>query len=250
MNDKTAVTFLNEMGMVSPWMNAAGFLSYLPPSRMEFEVELGAFVPPPLTFTPRTPAENRTLISYPGGFLLHNAIPNPGLQAAVKQYGNRWAKLHLPVWLHLFVENEEEAVQMSAIADDLENVQVVEIELPVRISNRARFSILDAARGEKPLIAALPLNEVDREFVIGCAENRVSAVVISAPRGRMANNGSWVNGRLFGPSLLPQLMLTLERCRKIELPLIAGCGIYSVQDGEILLRAGAAALQVDAALWI
>lgn len=251
MNGQPSFSFLTEMGIASPWMNAAGFLSYLPPAKLDFEVELGVFIPPPLTLQPRTPAENRALIAYPGGFLLHNAIPNPGINTAVKQYAKRWAKLQLPVWLHLFVENEEEAYEMSAVADELENVLAVELELPIRISNRARLAILAAARGEKPLIAALPMNEVDREFVIGCADNGVSAVVISAPRGRMMNPGGfWVNGRLYGPSLIPQLILTLERCRKIDLPLIAGCGIFSVQDGEKLLKAGAAALQVDAALWV
>lgn len=250
MSGQERNNFLAELGLDSPWMNVAGFLGYLPPTRLEFAVQWGAFLPPPLTFQARTPAENRALLHYPGGFLLHNALPNPGLPSAVKQYAKRWAKVKLPVWLHLFIENEEEAAQMSALADELENVLAIEVELPVRASNKARLAILNAARGEKPLLAVLPLNEVDREMIAACANSGVAGLVMAAPRGRLLKDGAWVNGRLYGPSLLPQVVLTLERYRKIGLPLIAGCGIYSAREGEQLLRAGASALQVDAVLWI
>lgn len=170
--------------------------------------------------------------------------------AAVKQYAKKWAKCKVPVWLQIFVENEDEAAQMSAVADELENVLAVQVELPLRTSNKTRLAILNAAKGEKPLLAVLPAPEVERELLLGCTGLGVSGVVLAAPRGRMYANGGWVNGRLYGPSLLPQMVFALERNRRFGLPLIAGSGIFSVGAGEQLLQAGAAALQVDAALWI
>lgn len=250
MSTQAANRFLDEIGLLTPWMNVAGFLGYLPPARTEFEAELAAFVPPVLTLQQRLPAENRALLQHSGGFLLHNALPNPGMLAAVKQYAKKWTKVKVPVWLQLFVENENEAAQMSAIADELENVLAVQVELPLRTSNKTRLAILNAAKGEKPLLAVLPAPEVERELLVGCAGLGVSGVVLAAPRGRIYANGSWVNGRLYGPSLLPQMVFALERNRRFGLPLIAGSGIFSVAAGEQLLNAGAAALQVDAALWI
>ncbi len=250
MSAHNAERFLDEMGLVSPWMNVAGFLGYLPPAHLEFGAEMGAFVPPMLTRQARNVAENRALLPYSGGFLLHNASPNPGITAALRQYAKRWSNLKLPVWLHLFAENEEEAAQMSALADELENVLAVQIEVPLRMANKARLAIWNAARGEKPLLAVLPLDEVQRDLVSGCAALGLSGLVLAAPRGRMRKNESWVNGRLYGPALLPQMVLALERYRKMGLPLIAGGGVYSLEEGDMLLKAGAVALQVDAALWI
>lgn len=250
MSPTPAQGFMDEIGLPSPWMNVAGFLGYLPPARMDFEAEMGAFVPPVLTLQQQLPAENRALIQYTGGFLLHNALPNPGMGTIIKQYAKKWARVKVPVWLQVFAENEDEAAQMSALADELENVLALQVEFPLRTSTRTRLAILNAAKGEKPLLAVLPAAEVDREFLTGCASQGVSGAVLAAPRGRLMARDGWVNGRLYGPSLLPQIVFALERHRRFGFPLIAGSGIFSVAAGEQLLKAGAAALQVDAALWI
>lgn len=250
MNLEKSQAFCLEMGLASPWMNAAGFLGYLPPAHLEFSELMGVFIPPPLSDLSRSPVVNRTAISYPGGFLLHTAFPNPGLKAAVRQYRPRWSKLHLPVWLHLLPVDEVEAAEMSKLADDLDNVIAIEVEPPARISLHERLSILTAARGEKPILAVVPLDEVSREFITGCEEGGISAAILTAPRGRLLRAGHWVNGRLYGPSLYPQMAMTLARFVKCNLPLIAGCGVFSIEAGQELLEAGATALQVDGALWI
>jgi len=249
MNHQVNQAFLEEIGLESPWMNAAGFFGYMPPAHNEFNAPMGAFLPPPLTVEPRSPVENRALIRYPGGVLLHTALPNPGIKTAIRLYALRWSRLHLPVWLHLMPADVEEACEMSALADELENILAIEIELPLRFSVRDKLAMLNAAKGEKPVLAAIGVDEVDSDFILGCRSIGVNAVVLSAPRGRLLHKGQWVNGRLYGPALFPQMSLVLMRYRKIGLPLIAGCGVFTPEGGQELLDAGAAAVQVDAALW-
>jgi len=65
----------------------------------------------------------------------------------------------------------------------------------------------------------------------------------------MLQDGKCRQGSLYGPALHPQLMAALHRLRGLNLPLIAGCGIFSIEHGEAALEAGAAALQVDAWMW-
>jgi dihydroorotate dehydrogenase len=242
--------FCMEMGLISPWMNVAGFLGYLPPAHLGVSEPMGVFLPPPLSYSARIPAANRTAIPYPGGVLLHTTLPNPGLKTAIRQYGNRWSKLHLPVWLRLLPADVFEAAEMSKLADDLENVIAIEVETPADCTFPERLDILIAARGEKPIFAVLPFQEISREFLSECAKNGMSGVVLSAPRGRMKQDGKWVNGRLYGPALYPQIGMTLARFARDGLPLIVGCGVYSIEAGKELLEVGAAALQVDTLLWV
>ena len=241
--------FLAELGIESSWLNAPGFLGPLPPARVELDVEMGAFLPISLSLQPRNPVENRCLARYPGGVMLHTGLPNPGLRAAVKQYGARWGRLDLPVWLALLPNNGEEAAEMSEVVDDLENVAVVQVELPRQASREERRNILAAAQGEKPFFVDLPLDQVNREMLGLIQESAASGVVLSGPRGRLLNNGKWVNGRLYGPALYPQVISVLHTLRRLNRPIIVGCGVSSIEQGEQLLGLGVEGVQLDLLLW-
>lgn len=241
--------YLAELGIESPWLNAPGFLGALPPARLEFEGEMGAFLPMPLSLQPRTPVENRCLVRYPGGMMLHTGLPNPGLKAVVKQYGARWARLELPVWLALLPNNAEEAEEMSVVVDELENVAVCQIELPRQASREERRNILAAAAGEKPFFVELPLDLVNREMLSIIQESAAAGVVLSGPRGRLMNGGKWVNGRLYGPALYPQVVSMLHTLRKLNRPILVGCGVASIEQGKQLLELGVEGVQLDLMLW-
>src|SRR5512141_2867236 len=92
-----------------PWMNAAGTLGFAPNPRGPVDLSrLGAFITNPVSLRSRSPAENRGLLAFPGGFLLHTGWPNPGLNAALRRWASRWAEASLPVVLHLLVGAQDE----------------------------------------------------------------------------------------------------------------------------------------------
>ena len=70
----------SDLQIPSPWLNAAGMLGFAPGKPWPFDAPQGAFVTNPVSLKPRTPAGNRCLLPYPGGFLLHTGLPNPGLR--------------------------------------------------------------------------------------------------------------------------------------------------------------------------
>jgi dihydroorotate dehydrogenase len=58
-----------------------------------------------------------------------------------------------------------------------------------------------------------------------------------------------VSGRLLGPGLFPLVLSALRNLLPLRLPVIAGSGVYRKADAEVLLSAGATAVQVDGVLW-
>ena len=242
-------SILTDLGITAAWMNTAGFLGYLPQGRPEFPLTMGAFLPPPLSYEARSPAADRAMIVYPGGFLLHTGLPNLGFSKAVRQFGPCWAKLEVPVWLDLIPADVTGAREMSRMADDLENVSAIQIELPVGFSLKEKLSLLEAARGEKPVLVCLQLYEATLDLITACRDKGVIGIVLTAPRGRLWQGDKLIEGRLYGPALLPQTAQRVAELAGCGLPIIAGCGVYAIADGEKLLATGAAAVQVDAALW-
>jgi len=61
--------------------------------------------------------------------------------------------------------------------------------------------------------------------------------------------GELITGRLYGPSLFPRALETVYSAAKIGLPIIGAGGVWSKENAEAMVAAGALAVQVDAALW-
>lgn len=238
-----------DLGLSSPWMNAAGFMGYLPGRSFDDSITQGVFVTNPISLLPRSPAHNRCLISYPGGFLLHNGHPNPGLKNVLKNYAHKWQNLPMPVWVHLLVTTPYECEQLVRDVEELENVCAVELGLPPGLDIKKQVEIVQAAAGELPVFVSLTLDEINRSLIHQLPGLGDVGVVISAPRGVIHQNGRTVKGRLFGPAIHPQMMAALFRIRGAGLPVIAGCGNFSKAQGEAALAAGASAVQVDGWCW-
>lgn len=238
-----------DLYLASPWMNAAGSLGYAPPARWPLQPAQGAFVTHPLSLRPRRPAEARTLIPYPGGFLLHTGWPNPGFREALPVCRTRWAQAGVPVWVHLLGSSPADIDQMVRELEGCENVAAVELSLPPHASPGEMLEMIAAGVGELPLVVSLPLDN-SQHWWGRMISAGVSAVTISAPRGTLMSDGALVSGRLYGPALLPQTLRAVRSAAGLGLPVIAGCGVFSQGDGEMLLRAGAWAVQVDALLWL
>ena len=144
-----------------PLMNAAGMLGFAPDFHAPVPWdEFGAFVTNPLSLRPRVAASQPALIEYPGGFLLHTGLPNPGLNATLKKYARRWSDSPLPLIVHLMADRPEETKQMVQILESVDNVMAVELGFAPLLADDILLLTLEMSVGELPLIFCLPSEQV------------------------------------------------------------------------------------------
>ena len=234
-----------ELPSHSPLWNAAGTLGFAPPRRGTVDVSrFGAFVTNPISLHARTPAQLPRLLHFPGGVLLHTGLPNPGLRSVLRQYASHWARSPIPVIVHLMAESPEDVSQMVRQLEEVEGVAGVELGLPPDVTPAQVVELTQAGSGELPLIVRLPL-------AWDLPNLPPAAVSFGPPRGALPGNraGSFVEGRLFGPGLFPQVLHAVREWKHADIPLIAGGGVYHPAQAEALLAAGASAVQLDLLLW-
>jgi dihydroorotate dehydrogenase (NAD+) catalytic subunit len=233
-----------------PLMNSAGSLGYAPQSRGAIDLErLGAFVTNPVSLKKRTPAHGTRYLAYPGGFLLHTGLPNPGLKSVLKDYAPRWARQTLPIWVHLLAEGAEELSQMAKHLEGRDGVAGLEVGLPANADEFSVQALTRAACGELAVIVRLPL-DAPGELAEAAVAAGAAAVSLGPPRGALLNSqGEIVSGRLYGPALFPLALQAVKRLTTLGLTVIGSGGIYSQRDVDVMLAAGAVAVQLDAALW-
>lgn len=252
-----------DLYLSKPLMNAAGSLGFAPDIRAGIALDsFGAFVTNPFSLRPRSPAAKPAVLDYPGGFLLHTGLPNPGLRAGLKKYSAKWTRSELPVIVHLMADRPEETQRMIRMLETEENVMAAELGFAPLLANDILLLTLEMCLGELPLIFSLPVEQV---LSLGprLIQEGAQAISISAPRGAMPlapdptrdasrsheGRGGLVTGRLYGPSLFPQTLETVYSAAKLNLPIIGAGGVWTKENAEVILSAGALAVQVDAALW-
>ena len=237
-----------------PLMNSAGSLGFAPDPRALNELgvlnSLGAFVTNPVSLRPRLPAAQPAVIEFPGGFLLHTGLPNPGLSAVVKSHSARWNHADLPIIVHLMADRPEETKHMVQMLEGIENVMAVELGFAPLLADDIILLNLEVCLGELPLIFSLPVEQI---LSLGPRLLQAGAVAISiaAPRGALTSeDGQLTTGRIYGRSLFPRSLETVYSAAKLGIPIIGSGGVWSGKDAADMLSAGAMAVQVDASLWL
>jgi len=231
-------------------MNAAGSLGFAPDLRVLGELgdlELGAFVTNPFSLRSRLPTSQPAVFEYPGGFLLHTGLPNPGLKEGLKKYSAKWSRSKLPIIIHLMADRPEETQNMVRMLESHENVMAVELGFAPLLANDILMLTLEMCLGEIPLIFSLPVEQV---LSLGprLVQDGAQAISIAAPRGALMTD-HLVTGRISGPSLFPQTLDTVNNAAKLGIPIIGAGGVWSKENADAMLSVGALAVQVDAALW-
>jgi len=231
-------------------MNAAGSLGFAPDPRAGIDLaSFGAFVTNPLSLRPRLPAAKPELIEYPGGFLFHTGLPNPGFNAGLKKYSAKWSRSDLPIIVHLMADRPEETQKMVHSLEAQENVMAVELGFAPLLANDIILLTLEMCLGELPLIFSLPTEQV---LTLGprLIQEGSQAISIATPRGALtAPNSSLITGRLYGSSIFPRSLETVYSAAKLGLPIIGAGGVWSKENADAMVLVGALAVQVDAALW-
>ena len=236
-----------------PIMNAAGSLGFAPDFRVLEEIgfleSFGAFVTNPISLRPRVAASQPALIEFPGGFLLHTGLPNPGFESVAKKYSRRWNDSPLPIIVNLMADRPEETQQMVRRLEEVENVMAVELGFAPLLANDIIFLAQEMCSGELPLIFSLPSEQV---LTLGpkLIQGGAAAISLSAKRGALMQGSSLITGRIFGPSLFPQSLEVVHSAAKIGLPIIGAGGIYSKEESDAMISVGALATQMDASLWL
>lgn len=235
-----------------PLMNGAGSLGFAPDTRLGVSLDsFGAFVTNPFSLRPRQPAAKPDVIEYSGGFLLHTGLPNPGFNAGFKKYSPKWSRSELPVIVHLMADRPEETQRMVRMLESQENVMAAELGFAPLLANDIILLTLEMCLGEVPLIFSLPV-----EQVLGLGprlmQEGAQAISIASPRGALPlspDPSSLATGRLYGPSLFPRALETVYSAAKLGLPVIGAGGVWTRENADAMIAAGALAVQLDAALW-
>lgn len=242
--------FKQDLTFSTPYMNAAGTLGFAPDYRAPVPWEaFGAFVTNPLSLRARKPTAKPALVEYPGGFLLHTGLPNPGLPAAIKKYARRWADSRLPVIVHLMADRPDETMRMVGSLEGRENIAAVELGFAPLLADDIILLTIEMCLGELPLIVHLPTEQL---LSLGprAIQEGAAAVSLAAPRGMLAtNNGKLTAGRLSGPALFPQALLTVRDATRAGMPVIGAGGVGTKENADAMLSVGALAVQVDESLW-
>lgn len=239
-----------DLSFLKPLMNAAGTLGFTPDPRRAIDLTLlGAFVTNPISLGQRTPARGTRYQPFPGGFLLHTGYPNPGLREVIRRFRDRWARSPLPIIVHLLADKIDELPGMVRQLEALEGVIGIELGLPKEIDNRAVRAFCETAQGELPLIVRLPFEKAV-DTAAEAIQFGAAAISLAAPRGTfLARAGNLIHGRLYGPALFPQSLAIVKQIAHSGLPVIGAGGVYSLEQCEAMLSAGALAVQLDSLLW-
>ena len=234
----------------NPVMNAAGSLGFSPSANMPITGEtLGAFITNPISYKSRKTANTAGLEPYPGGILLHNGHPNPGIKSVLKRHQGRWQRASLPVIVHLLGGPPEEMAHCVRLLEELENVMGVELGLPDDVSAAEAAEITAAAVGELPLMVRLPLTSAVALAPV-VSEAGASAISLAPPRGALTSEtGNLQYGRLYGPAVFPLALQTVGALAQLPLDVVGAGGIYQPRQVQAMLAAGAIAVQLDTVLW-
>jgi dihydroorotate dehydrogenase (NAD+) catalytic subunit len=106
-----------------------------------------------------------------------------------------------------------------------------------------------ASVGELPVIIQLPM-ERSLELAGSAIQAGAVAISLAAPRGMLpSQEGKSVQGRLYGPAILPMTLRVVHELTQLSIPVIGAGGIYTRQHVDAMLTAGALAVQLDSCLW-
>ena len=233
-----------------PLMNAAGSLGFAPDPWSAISLDsFGTFVTNPISFRPRLPTAQPALLEFPGGFLLHTGLPNPGLSSVIKNHAARWKRCELPIIVNLIGDRPEESKRMVQTLEGIENVMAVELGFAPMLADDIIRLTLEMCLGELPLVFSLSVEQV---LSLGprLVQDGAAAISISAPRGALTRDGQLINGRIHGPSLFPRSLEIVHSASKVGIPIIGGGGVWGDEDVADMLAAGAMAVQIGTALWV
>lgn len=242
------------LALRSPVLAAAGCFGFgVEYARLVAIERIGAIVTRSVTLRPARPPRPPRIVETPAGVLSAGAWPNPGLGRVIERFAPIWAGWKTPVLLSLAGATPADYAEAAGALEGVEGIAGVELNLADDAAQAP--AIIAAARAATvlPLIAKLPpitsgLAALARAAVDAGAD---ALTVAGSPRALAFDprDGSRIEGRLSGPGLRPlALWLVAEAAAAVDVAVIGCGGVATAEDAHQFLAAGAAAVQVGAAL--
>lgn len=243
------------LGVANPVMLAVGTVGMGDAVHPNLDLAaVGAVVVGPLTRASRGGSEAPRIAEVAGGMVLDTGLQNRGLDATMRHSAEAWARMPVPVLVHIAENDPRRLGEMTRRLSELENVAGIELGFPSRFDlNWIRIAIQSLTdEGDLPVLARLPLARAS-EIAKPVVEAGASALVIGGPPRAAAFSGDvLVQGELFGLAVFPQMLGALVDVAALRLgvPLVASGGIHTERQARQALEAGASAVQLDTIAWL
>lgn len=247
--------------LTNPVLLAAGVIGYGDAALPGLELgRLGAYVTAPVTRRPWR-GDLPQVVETPGGLLWRRGHWNPGVRVVVRDYANLWRRSRAPVIVHLAGDDPDELGSVASTLESTPGVAGLEMDL-LRAHHDEAGDLEEAveqvqavrAAADLPILARLPLSVSDEAVQALVDLGAVDALVLAQPPAGLrysAASGAQINGQFHNRALAPLLAARIaDLAGWAGVPLVACGGIHSVDDALAYLAAGAAAVQVDTAVWV
>jgi dihydroorotate dehydrogenase (NAD+) catalytic subunit len=255
----------------NPLLVASGTFGYGVEYGDVVEVDrLGAICSKGTTLRPRVGNPPPRVTETPAGMLNSIGLQNPGVDAVLEKYADRWATWQVPVIVNVAGESVEDYVEVAKRLDGRQGVSGIELNIscPNVGAGGLQFALDPIAVAEVtaavrratdlPLMvklspAATDVRGIARAIADSGADS-ISAVNtlpgMALDRARRKPLLGNVFGGLSGPALKPvALRVVYEVAQAVKVPIVAIGGVGSLDDVIDFLYAGASAVQVGTAVF-
>ncbi|MEX2546580.1 MAG: dihydroorotate dehydrogenase [Chloroflexota bacterium] len=255
----------------NPMLVASGTFGYGVEYGEVVDVErLGAICSKGTTLRPRVGNPPPRVTETPAGMLNSIGLQNPGVDAVLEKYSDRWASWTVPVIVNVAGESVEDYVEVARRLDGQPGVAGIELNIscPNVGAGGLQFALDAAAAAEVtaavrkatdlPLMVKLSPAATDvrgiARAIADAGADSISAVNtlpgMALDRHRRRPLLGNVFGGLSGPALKPvALRVVYEVAQVVKVPIVAIGGVGSLEDVLDFLMAGASAVQVGTAVF-
>ena len=255
----------------NPMMVASGTFGYGVEYGEVVDVErLGAICSKGTTLHPRIGNPPPRVTETPAGMLNSIGLQNPGVDAVLEKYADRWASWTVPLIVNVAGESVDDYAAVVRRLDGHPGVAGVELNIscPNVGAGGLQFALDATAAGEVtaavrkatdlPLMVKLSPSATDVRGIARAiaaagadsisATNTLPGMAIDRHRRRPLLGN--VYGGLSGPALKPvALRVVYEVAQVVKIPVVAIGGIGSLDDVLDFLFCGASAVQVGTAVF-
>jgi len=232
------------------WMNAAGTAGYAPGKGFKNKFpDIDLFITNPVSFLPRKPADDRNILFFDGGFLVHSGHPNPGIKRIINLYQKYWENSDLPICINLLSDQPAHLERIIRSVEEIENIVAIELSINYPLTKYEILDMVQSIMGELPIILNISDEFVYQDWIDQLLIPEIFAISLQAPRGIINYDGQYISGRLFGRSILPKTLQMIKHLASLGKPIFAGVGIVDSKDIIKLFELGASNFQAHELIW-